>query len=120
MRRVRDLTLVLATAALGCTAQLTRAGAEVRPVPPEQTYRCTYVGAVEGTGANGPSVADNENVATVDVRNRVAKLGGNAFVITGRSSHAWHSVVRADGYRCPQWEPVPGLAPVEAPRDGTR
>lgn len=105
------LAILLALAAAGCTSQLTREGSTVRSVRSEQTARCTRIGAVEGTGANGPSATDNELAATNDVRNRVAKLGGNAFAVTTRDTGVWRSVVQADAYRCPQWEPVPGLAP---------
>jgi hypothetical protein len=103
--------ILLALAAAGCTSQLTRSGSTVRLVTREQTSRCTRVGAVEGTGANGGSAADNERTATNDVRNQVAKLGGNAFAVTNRDTGMWRSLVQADAYRCPEWEPVPGLAP---------
>lgn len=104
-------TSLLALAAAGCTSQLTQAGAQVRPVQPEGLSRCELLAPVEGLGANGPSTAENELAATNDVRNRVAKLGGNAYAIRQRAVSTWRTVVQADAYRCPSWEPVRGLAP---------
>jgi hypothetical protein len=98
-------------AATGCLAHLTEAGAQVRSVPADGAGRCTRVAAVSGTGANGPSTAENEAVATDDVRNQVARLGGNAFTVTGRTVGPWRTVVQADALRCPAWEPVRGLPP---------
>lgn len=102
---------VLALAVTGCPAQLTQAGREVRPVEPAAVSRCTRLGVVEGTAGNGSSTAENERTATDRVRNQVAKLGGNAYAITGRDANAFRTVVHADAYRCPRWEPVKGLAP---------
>ena len=117
---MRVLTTILAAAALaGCAA--------VRPVPqargeedvvqlqPERTKRCRSLGSIEGTHANGTSVAENEGFAIDALRAEVARLGGNAFTITQRTSTMWRSVVQADAYVCPSWEPVPGLAPKEGP-----
>lgn len=107
----RGFFVVVALAATGCPAELTAAGREVRLVEASGVSRCTRVGAVVGRGGNGPSTGDNERVATDQIRNRVAKLGGNAYAVTSREYDALHTVVRADAYRCPQWEPVRGLAP---------
>lgn len=109
-RMSRSIALLAVTLA-GCTTQLTQAGLQVRSVPPDRTARCLLLGPVEGSRANGASASDNERDATNDVRNRVAKLGGNAFAVTRRDSNPWRSLVQADAYRCPEWEPVPGLAP---------
>jgi hypothetical protein len=95
----------------GCPRQLTQAGGQVRSVAPDQVSRCTRLGAVEGSGANGPSTAENERSATDAVRNQVAELGGNAFAVTGRTVGVWRTAVQADVYRCPEWEPVRGLPP---------
>jgi hypothetical protein len=110
--RSRIAALIAILAAAGCaTAPLTQGGARVRAVLPDQTSRCRLLGPVEGSHANGASVQENEAFATDDVRNQVAKLGGNAFAVTRRTSSMWRSVVAADAYQCPDWEPVPGLAP---------
>ncbi len=108
---MRIALALVAIACAACTVQLTEGGARVRTVAPEAAPRCRALGTVEGTGANGASAADNELAATNDARNRAAKLGANALVITQRTSGMWRSSVRADAYACPQWEPVPGLSP---------
>jgi hypothetical protein len=101
----------LALAAGGCAPGLTSAGREVRLFEGEAVSRCTRVGTVKGTGGNGPSTAENERLATIQVRNRVAQLGGNAYAITAREVTPLSTTVRADALRCPYWEPVPGLSP---------
>lgn len=106
-----SLVAALALAAAGCPAQLTQAGREVRPVEPHAVSRCTRLASVEAAAGNGPSTAENERVATDRIRNQVAKLGGNAYAVTARDANALRTVVHADAYRCPQWEPVRGLAP---------
>jgi hypothetical protein len=109
------ITVLVAFVAAGCSYQLTRGGGEVRPVTPERAAGCVALGSVEGSHANAGSVAENEHAATDDARNQVAKRGGNALVVTRRTSGAWRSVVEGDAYRCAQYEPVPGLAPEQAP-----
>ena len=115
---MRTLAPLLAAVALsGC--------ASVRPVPPappdvvqiqpDRVARCRSLGAVQGAHANGASVSENEDAAIEDVRGQASRMGGNAFVITHRTSGVWRSVVQADAYLCPSWEPVPGLAPQERP-----
>ena len=108
---MKTTVALVAIACAACTAQLTEGGARVRTVPPEAAPRCRALGTVEGTGANGASAADNDYAATNDARNRAATLGANALVVTSRTSNLWRGSVRADAYACPQWEPVPGLAP---------
>jgi hypothetical protein len=66
---------------------------------------------VEGSHANAGSVALNDQEAIETIRARVAKQGGNAFLVTHRDSGMWRSVIQAEAYRCPSWEPVPGLPP---------
>ncbi len=78
---------------------------------PDRTARCRLLGDVEGSHANAGSVAENELQAIETVRGRAARMGGNAFVVTHRTSSMWRSVVQADAYLCPSWEPVPGLQP---------
>jgi hypothetical protein len=105
-------TLVALLIGSACvSAPLALAAARVRRIQPEATLRCTLLGSVEGAHANGLSVADNEAGALDQIRGRVAALGGNSFAVTNVSSGMWRSVVQADAYVCPDWEPVPGLPP---------
>ena len=112
MRRLAAALAVLAAA--GCSA--------LRPVPrrpppgvveiqPSQAARCTRLGSVEATHANGETIAENDGFALDDARAQVATRGGNAYVITRRSAAVWRSTVVLEAYRCPSWEPVPGLEP---------
>lgn len=106
--------MLAAVAAAGCAsprpATQLRAD-EVVQIQPNRVARCRHLGAVQGAHANGGSVAQNEFFAIEDARVQVAKMGGNAFAVPHRTSNPWRSVVQADAYLCPSWEPVPGLAP---------
>lgn len=111
---MRTLAAILVTAAAGCSSQLARGqvpASDVREVRGAAVTRCTRVGSVNARGGNGPSTADNEGVAVAGVRRKVANLGGNAFAITRRDVGLLSTLVEADAYRCPDWEPVRGLAP---------
>jgi hypothetical protein len=110
--------LVALVAVLGCASPPRPPGSpppsqasQVVELPRDRTARCRLLAAVEGAHANGANVAENEETALLEVRAGVAKLGGNAFVVTKRTSGVWRSVVQADAFLCPTWEPVPGLAP---------
>jgi hypothetical protein len=103
--------ILVALVAAGCSAPLSQAGREVRVMTSDAMSRCTRVGSVAGTGANGGSTAENERNATDEARNRAAELGGNAIAITSREVTPLFTKVRAEAYRCPTWDPVPGLAP---------
>ncbi len=108
---MRIALALVAVACAACTAQLTEGGARVRTMSPEAAPRCRPLGPVEGMGANGASAGDNDLAAMNEARNRAAKLGANALVVTQHTSGMWRSSVRGDAYACPQWEPVPGLSP---------
>lgn len=116
---MRTLAPILAVvAAAGCATARPAAQAhagEVVQLQPDRVKRCRYLGAVQGIHANGTSVAQNDGFAIEEVRGQVARMGGTAFAITGRDSNMWRSVVHANAYLCPSWEPVPGLAPSERP-----
>ena len=105
------LSAIALVTAVGCGPTLTKAGALVRDIQPEASSRCRYLGAVEGLQGNGTTSDENEAGATNDVKNRVAGLGGNAFVVRERTRSMWGVIIRADAYLCPSWEPVHGLPP---------
>ena len=109
----------LAAAALAAVAGCATPGPTVAPPPAPEirelradaVSRCRLLGPVEASHANAGSVALNDLEAVETVRSRVAKLGGNAFLVTRRDSGMWRTVIQADAYLCPSWEPVPGLPP---------
>jgi hypothetical protein len=116
----RTLAIVLALAAGGCATELTSAGREVRLFEGDAVDRCTLVAVVSATSANGASNEDNERIATIMVRNRVAAKGGNAYTIIAREVTPLSTTVKADALRCPYWEPIKGLAPLPPGAPATR
>jgi radical SAM superfamily enzyme with C-terminal helix-hairpin-helix motif len=115
-RRARHLAAAALAVVAGCatpgpTVAPPPAPAEIREVRADAVSRCRLLGPVEASHANAGSVALNELEALETARSRVAKLGGNAFLVTRRDSGMWRTVIQADAYLCPSWEPVPGLPP---------
>jgi hypothetical protein len=103
---VRSVPILAALAVAGCASQEAQVRPQVAPpsqvseIPADRTAPCRLLGSVEGAHANSGSVAENEADAIEDIRRQVARMGGNAFVVTQRSSGMWRSVVRADAYVC--------------------
>ena len=115
-RRVRHLAAAALAVVAGCatpgpTVAPPAPAADIRELRADAISRCRLLGPVEASHANAGSVALNDLEALETVRARVAKLGGNAFLVSRRDSGMWRSVIQADAYLCPSWEPVPGLPP---------
>lgn len=111
MRTRLSAALLVAVAGCAAAAPVRQPPADVVQIRADRAERCKLVGPVEGSHANGGSVAENEWFAVEDARGRAAKEGANAIVVRNRASSMWRTVVKADAYLCPSWEPVPGLAP---------
>jgi hypothetical protein len=88
-------TLLLA----GCTIQkLSDEGSRVRVINTSIATQCTHIGMVKGWG---PVLVGGMSYAQVQVRNRVAEVGGNALAVAAQSvSPEGHGEVIGDAYRC--------------------
>jgi Domain of unknown function (DUF4156) len=92
--------IALATLTAGCSTELTSEAKMVRQVTPQMTASCKFLGPVSGTELFGMTVADDTNSALNKVRNAVAVLGGNAFVLTNSASTLDGANAQGDAYRC--------------------
>ncbi|WP_366866426.1 DUF4156 domain-containing protein [uncultured Roseobacter sp.] len=84
----------------GCSTELTSGGANVRQVSLSAVSSCTFLGPVTGSEAFGLDIAGDTQSAYNKMRNSVAALGGNSFVLSSTSSNTDITVVQADAYRC--------------------
>lgn len=119
--RLLFAALALVVAASGCAAKLTPAGRMVRQVPADSPIRaeCEFLGVLEESAtatafAQGLENYNAENEgrfptrvqsteALTKVRNAVAELGGDAFIIVGSGDFD----VQAEAYNCGIESPGP-------------
>jgi hypothetical protein len=93
------MRLALALIALlmcGCVAKspLTPEGRMVRQIQPDWANRGTFLGSVQVQ-------ADCEQRLLNRLRNKIAEMGGNAYVINDRSAGKWFMRLDADAYKIP-------------------
>lgn len=85
----------------GCqTMTLTSEGVAIRTITPVVAQGCKHVGI---TGSFQPVIVGGMSAAQVDIRNKVASLGGNAMVITSQyvtPGQYPHGNISAEAYRC--------------------
>ena len=86
---------------IGCAAGLTRAGSMIRESrDPSVRTGCEFLGTVDESEKNGWDYADDRRGAMNRVRNRVAALGGDTFLIVSLETDAFGAYVQAEAYRC--------------------
>lgn len=96
------LTLVVLAVAACAGEQLTDQGRKVREIlPPPSDSPCQFLGVVTGSEAWTMSTSDDRESALNQVRNQVAAMSGNAFVLTQTNTSADKTSSQADAYRCP-------------------
>lgn len=98
MRHLGFCATLLALA--GCSAELTQAGKTVRQVSLQTSNSCKFLGPVTGSESMGLDVAMDVTSAYNKVRNSVAQMGGNSFVVSSSSTSSATTVVQADAYHC--------------------
>ena len=84
----------------GCAAQLTQQGRMVREVQPDWSTKCEFLGVIDASEGNGWDIADDRRGALNRIRNQVADLGGNAFVVNQSTSNDFRTLIQADAYKC--------------------
>lgn len=97
----RALLLVLALCLSGCTTELTPDGRMIREIQADWATDCEFIGVLDASEGNGWDIPDDRRGALNRIRNQVAQLGGNAFVVSDVSSNDMRTMVQADAYKCP-------------------
>ncbi len=83
-----------------CAAELSQEGMSVRQVSLQAANSCRFLGPVTGSESMGIDEAMDVRSAFNKVRNSVALLGGDAFVVSSSSTSSASTVVQADAYDC--------------------
>ena len=86
---------------MGCASQLTHKGRMVREIQPDWATNCEFLGVLDASEGSGWDVPDDRRGALNGIRNQVATLGGNAFVLSQSTSNLFRTLVQADAYKCP-------------------
>lgn len=85
----------------GCaTMRLTPAGSNVRTISPVVAQNCTHVGLASSFT---PVIQGGLSGAQIDIRNKVAALGGNAMIIVSQQVDPppyQHARIMAEAYQC--------------------
>ena len=98
---MRILICIVMLLSAGCAAELTEQGRMVREIRPDWSTKCVFLGVVDAPEGRGYDVSDNRRGALNTIRNRVAQVGGNAYVITDINSNEFRTYIQADAYKCP-------------------
>lgn len=90
-----------ALALVGCqTMKLSPEGVAIRTITPVVAQSCKHVGIANSFQ---PVIVGGMTAAQVDIRNKVASLGGNAMVITAQyvdPGQYPHGHISAEAYKC--------------------
>lgn len=97
----RPILLFCALSLVACAAQLTSEGRMVREIQPDWSTKCKFLGVLDASEGNGWDVPDDRRGALNSIRNQVAQLGGNAFVVSQGTSNGIRTLIQADAYSCP-------------------
>lgn len=102
---MRILLLFIACMMVGCSVALTADGRMVREVALNATGYCDFLGVVEGSHGSGWDVPEDQLGAMNELRNNVAAMGGNAYVMSSSASSEAQTIVQAEAYLCPEAKP---------------
>lgn len=97
----RPILLLLALSLVACAAQLTQEGRMVRAIQPDWATKCKFLGVLDASEGNGWDVPDDRRGALNSIRNQVAQMSGNAFVVSQSTSNGIRTLIQADAYNCP-------------------
>lgn len=95
------LTVIALFTIAGCeTMKLSQEGVAIRTITPVVAQNCEHVGIAS---TFQPVMVGGMSAAQVDIRNKIAKLGANAMVITAQYTDPPpypHGHITAEAYRC--------------------
>lgn len=101
MKNFLTISLIIITL-IGCSqiTQLTQHGRLVRTIHPDWTIKCKFLGVIDAAEYNGWTVVENKKGVLNQIRNKVADLGGDAFIISQNTSDSFGSYIQAEVYVC--------------------
>lgn len=100
-RSVFAIVFASVVSLIGCAAGLTRAGSMIRHSTDLSVRTgCEFLGTIDESEKSGWDHADDRRGAMNRVRNRVAELGGDTFLVVSLETDAFGAYVQAEAYRC--------------------
>ena len=101
MRRTVFVGVFASVSLIGCAAGLTRGGSMIRQATDLSVRTgCEFLGTIDESEKSGWDHADDRRGAMNRVRNRVAELGGDTFLVVSLETDAFGAYVQAEAYRC--------------------
>jgi len=94
------LTLAVIVLATGCTVNMTNEGMNVRQINADAASPCKFIGVVQGSESFAWTKSGDRRNALNKVRNQVAYMGGNSYVLTQTNTDGFGSNTQADAYIC--------------------
>ena len=85
-----------------CSVQLTKEARMVREIQPDWKNQCKFIGVEEVSNGVGFDVKGDIRNAKNMMRNRVAQLNGNAYLINDRLTSIMSTDIQFEVYSCPQ------------------
>lgn len=85
---------------MGCSIHLTKEGGMVRLVSEQERNTCEFIGVVTGSMSMGASSGHDAESAMNEIRNRVAKLGGNGLRVINTDSDVLATTVTGEALKC--------------------
>ncbi len=83
-----------------CSTELAPDAKLVRQISLAKADTCSFLGPVTGSESMGLDESMDVQSSFNQVRNTVAGLGGNSFVVSSTNTSFASSVVQADAYAC--------------------
>lgn len=73
----------------------------VRKITAGGASKCKFLGVLDSSEGNGFDIVDDKKGALSNLRNQVALMGGNAFVVSEGTSNSLRTWIQAEAYSCP-------------------
>ena len=84
----------------GCTASMTTEGSQIRQINADAASPCEFIGVVDGSASFAWTIAGDRRNALNRVRNQVAVMGGDSYVLTQTNTSGFGTNTQADAYLC--------------------
>ena len=98
---MRPLILSFILVLYGCTTTLTKEGKDIAPISESNKNECEFISQTIGTDSFGGTLGHRLENAMNDMRNKVASLGGDSYVVTSSESYPiGGATVSAEVYNC--------------------
>jgi len=100
MKFLYGITITIILLFSGCTTKLTKDGAKVIKLKKNMIKNCKYIDMVRASESGGLTSEDDANGVINQIKNKVAKLGGDAYFPTKGRVGLFGANAIVDAYKC--------------------